>query len=157
VEHSSAEPELFKRGASYRIPGVRVDGDDVLAVRDAARTALDQARTLRQPVLLEVMCFRLRGHSVVDPARYRSAEDTTIAQEADPVPLFRATLIAAGVLDEAEADVIDTDAADRVTAAVDFADRSPDPSPDDLFAYVYATAVANAPSALPGDPVTEAL
>lgn len=157
VERSSAEPELFKRGSSYRIPGVRVDGDDVLAVRDAARTALDQARTLRQPVLLEVMCYRLRGHSVVDPARYRSAEDTTIAQKADPVPLFRTQLIAAGVLDEAEADAIDTDAANRVTAAVDFADQSPDPSPDDLFAYVYATPVANAPSALPGDPVTETL
>jgi pyruvate dehydrogenase E1 component alpha subunit len=157
VERSSAEPELYKRGASYRIPGVRVDGDDVLAVRDAARAALDQARTLRQPVLLEVMCYRLRGHSVVDPARYRSAEDTTIAQQADPVPVFRATLIATGVLDEAAADAIDAEAEARVTASVDFAEKSPDPSPDDLFAYVYATPVANAPSALPGDPVMDAL
>ncbi len=157
VEKASAEPDLYKRGASYRIPGVRVDGDDVLAVRDAARTALEQARTLRQPVLLELMCYRLKGHSVVDPARYRSAEDTTIAQKSDPVPVFRAQLIAAGVLDEAAADAIDAAADEQVTAAVDFADASPEPHPDDLFAYVYATPVANAPAELPGDPVMDAL
>ncbi|MDJ0338485.1 pyruvate dehydrogenase (acetyl-transferring) E1 component subunit alpha [Cryobacterium sp. PH31-O1] len=157
VEKAAAEPDLYKRGASYRIPGVRVDGDDVLAVRDAAREALQQARESRQPVLLEVMCYRLRGHSVVDPARYRSAEDTTIAQDSDPVPAFRAQLIAAGVLSETDAAAIDADAEARTTAAVTFADESPEPHPDDLFKYVYATSVANAPSALPGEPVMDAL
>jgi pyruvate dehydrogenase E1 component alpha subunit len=139
------------------MPGIRVDGDDVLAVRDAALGALQQARESRQPVLLEVMCYRLRGHSVVDPARYRSPEDTTIAQQSDPVPSFRAELIASGVLSEADATAIDEAADVRVTEAVTFADESPEPDPDDLFAYVYATAVANAPSALPGEPVMDAL
>ncbi|TFB67487.1 pyruvate dehydrogenase (acetyl-transferring) E1 component subunit alpha [Cryobacterium sp. Hz9] len=157
VEKASAEPELYKRAASYRMPGLRVDGDDVLAVRDAARDALQQARELRQPVLLEVMCYRLRGHSVVDPARYRSPEDTTIARQSDPVPSFRAELIASGVLSEADATAIDEAADARVTEAVTFAEDSPEPDPDDLFAYVYATAVANAPSALPGEPVMDAL
>ncbi|MDJ0350079.1 pyruvate dehydrogenase (acetyl-transferring) E1 component subunit alpha [Cryobacterium sp. PH29-G1] len=157
VEKASAEPELYKRAASYRMPGLRVDGDDVLAVRDAARSALKQARESRQPVLLEVMCYRLRGHSVVDPARYRSADDTAIAQQSDPVPSFRAELIASGVLSEADAAAIDESADARVSEAVTFAEESPEPDPTDLFAYVYATAVANAPSALPGEPVMDAL
>jgi pyruvate dehydrogenase E1 component alpha subunit len=157
VEKASAEPDLYKRAASYRMPGIRVDGDDVLAVRDAARDALKQARESRQPVLLEVMCYRLRGHSVVDPARYRSPEDTTIAQQSDPVPSFRAELIAAGVLTEADAAAIDEAADVRVSEAVVFADESPEPEVADLFKYVYATPVANAPSALPGEPVMDAL
>jgi pyruvate dehydrogenase E1 component alpha subunit len=139
------------------MPGVRVDGDDVLAVRDAARDALRQARESRQPVLLEVMCYRLRGHSVVDPARYRSSEDTTIAQQSDPVPSFRAKLISAGVFSETDAAAIDEAADVRVSEAVVFADESPEPDVDDLFKYVYATAVANMPTALPGEPVMDAL
>jgi pyruvate dehydrogenase E1 component alpha subunit len=156
VEAASAEPELYKRGCSYRIPGVRVDGDDVIAVRDAALTALERARTERKPGLVEVMTFRLKGHSVVDPARYRSAEDTEEAKESDPLPAFRAQLISSGALDEATASSIETDAAAIVADAVAFADASPDPTPDQLFDYAYATPVANAPHALPGDPLMEA-
>lgn len=157
VESAAAEPELFKRGGSYRIRGQRVDGDDVLAVRDATRAALERARTAREPGLVEATSFRLRGHSVVDPARYRSAEDTVLARSADPVPAFRARLIATGVLDEAEATAIDEAADQQVTEAVDFADTSPDPTPDQLFAYAYATSVPHAPDALPGDPVMDAI
>ena len=69
VERAAAEPDLWKRGCSYRIPGERVDGDDVLAVRDAAREALRRARAERQPGLLEAVSYRLRGHSVVEPGR----------------------------------------------------------------------------------------
>ncbi|GAB3125488.1 pyruvate dehydrogenase (acetyl-transferring) E1 component subunit alpha [Glaciibacter psychrotolerans] len=156
VEMAAAEPELYTRGCSYRIPGVRVDGDDVVAVRDAARTALERARTERKPGLLEVMTFRLKGHSVVDPARYRSAEDNEQAKEADPVPAFRARLIGSGALDEAAALQIETDAAAIVSKAVAFADASPDSTPDQLFDFAYATPVANAPHALPGDPLMEA-
>lgn len=153
VEQASAEPDLFKRGSAYRIPGFRVDGDDPLAVRDAARAALDQARLERQPVLVEATSYRLRGHSVVDPARYRSKEDTAAAQGADPVAAFRSRLVKANVFSVAEADAIDQAAEDTVSAAVAFADASADPDPKDLFAYVYASAVANAPTALPGDPI----
>jgi pyruvate dehydrogenase E1 component alpha subunit len=89
----------------------------------------------------------------VDPARYRSKEDNEEAREADPVPAFRARLVAAGVFDEAGAQAVDDAAEQTVTDAVVFADGSPDPSPDQLFAHVYATPVANAPRALPGEPV----
>jgi pyruvate dehydrogenase E1 component alpha subunit len=153
VEKASAEPDLYKRGCSYRIPGVRVDGDDVLAVRDAARAALHTARTERQPGLLETVSYRLRGHSVVDPARYRSKEETERLRSLDPVPAFRARLLEAGVLDPEHAARIDEDADAQVTRAVAFADESPDPTPDQLFAHAYATPVPNAPHALPGDPV----
>lgn len=153
VEKAAAEPDLYKRGCSYRIPGVRVDGDDVLAVRDAARAALDRARTERQPGLLETMSYRLRGHSVVDPARYRSKEETERLRSLDPVPAFRARLLETDVLDPDQAVRIDEEADAQVDRAVAFADESPDPTPDQLFAHAYATRVPNTPHALPGDPV----
>lgn len=153
VEAAAGEPELYKRGCSYRIPGERVDGTDVVAVREGAQRALDRARLERKPALLEVMSYRLRGHSVVDPARYRSASDLQIAQSADPLPLMRRRLLAAGMMDEAQAQEIEAEADKKVAAAVAFADSSPDPTPEQLFDYAYASPVANASHALPGDPV----
>ena len=154
VEAASGEPELYKRGCSYRIPGERVDGNDVLAVRDAATRALERARMEREPFLLELISSRLRGHSVVDPARYRSRQDTEEAQESDPVPAFRHRLLESGLLDESGAQQIDTEARKQVEAAVAFADASPDPTPGQLFDYAYATPVSNSPNTLPGEPVT---
>jgi pyruvate dehydrogenase E1 component alpha subunit len=151
VEAASAEPELYKRGSSYRIPGERVDGDDVVAVRDAALAAMERARVERRPGLLEVMTYRLKGHSVVDPARYRLQEDTELAQQSDPVPALRARLTQTGVLTEDEANRIQAEVDDEVKRAVAFADESPDPAPAHLFDYVYATPVPNASRALPGD------
>jgi len=153
VEDASAEPDLYKRGSAYRIEGTRVDGDDPIAVRDAARAALKKARVERRPSLLELMSYRLKGHSVVDPARYRSKEDTDEAKRNDPVTAFRAKLVADGVLTEKDADAIDDGADKVVTEAVAFADESPDPSIDELFDKVYSTPVANAPRRLPGEPV----
>jgi pyruvate dehydrogenase E1 component alpha subunit len=153
VDKAAAEPDLFKRGCSYRIPGERVDGDDVLAVRDAARAALTRARIERQPGLLETVSYRLRGHSVVDPAKYRSKEEAERLRDLDPVPLLRARLIEAGVLGEPSARRIDEQAEAQVDAAVLFADESPDPQVAALFEHAYATAVPNTPHRLPGDPV----
>jgi pyruvate dehydrogenase E1 component alpha subunit len=155
VEKAAAEPDLYKRGCSYRIPGERVDGDDVLAVREAARAALTLARTERQPSLLETVTYRLRGHSVVDPARYRSKEEADRLRSLDPVPAFRARLVDNGVLDEAGAQRLEEQAEKQVDDAVRFAEDSPHPRPDQLFDYVYATPVANAPHRFPADPVVE--
>jgi pyruvate dehydrogenase E1 component alpha subunit len=153
VERSSGEPLLYKRGCSYRIPGERVDGDDVVAVREAATAALDRARTERQPMLLETVSWRLKGHSVVDPARYRSREETERLRTLDPVPAFRSRLLELGVLDELQALAIDKDVDEEVDRAVAFADHSPDPTPDQIFDNAYAQDVANAPHQLPGDPL----
>lgn len=153
VELASAEPDLYKRGSSYRIPGTRVDGHDPVVVRDAALAALEQARVERQPVILELMMYRLKGHSVVDPARYRSKEDNEEAQENDPVPAFRNKLLKAQAIDEKAADKIHDAAEKIVDDAVEFADSSPDPEVSEMFKRVYATPVPNAPGRLPGDPV----
>ncbi len=153
VSASSAEPELYRRGCAYRMPGTRVDGNDVLAVRDAAAGALDRARSERRPSILEAVCYRLRGHSVVDPARYRTKEETDRLRSLDPLPQFRSQLITAGILDGEEASRIDTDAEQAVSAAVAFAEDSPFPGQDQLFARTYATPVPNTSTSLPGEPL----
>jgi pyruvate dehydrogenase E1 component alpha subunit len=153
VEKASAEPDLYKRGCSYRIPGERVDGDDVLAVREAARAALTRARTERMPTLLETVSSRLRGHSVVDPARYRTKEEADRVRDLDPVPAFRARLVAAGILTEAAAERMDEQAAKDVEDAVRFAEESPEPRVEELFDNAYATPVPNMPDRRPGDPL----
>jgi pyruvate dehydrogenase E1 component alpha subunit len=153
VDLASAEPDLYKRGCAYRIPGERVDGDDPLVVRDAALAALEKARVERQPMILETMSYRLKGHSVVDPARYRSQVDTEEAQANDPLPAFRNKLLKSGVLDEKKADAIHAAAVKIVDEAVEFADSSPDPDVAGMFKRVYATPVPNTPHRFPGDPV----
>jgi pyruvate dehydrogenase E1 component alpha subunit len=154
VARASAEPELYRRASAYRMQAERVDGGELLAVRDATRRAVKRAREEHFPTLLETTSYRLRGHSVVDPARYRSKEDVEESEKNDPIPAFRLELVAAGMLDELKAAEIAADVERQVSDAVTFADASPDPRAQDLFAYAYATAVANAPAAFPGDPLT---
>jgi pyruvate dehydrogenase E1 component alpha subunit len=74
LERGSAETQLYKRGASFRIPGEQVDGMDVLAVRDAGRRAVEFVRSGQGPILLEMKTYRYRGHSMSDPAKYRTKE-----------------------------------------------------------------------------------
>jgi pyruvate dehydrogenase E1 component alpha subunit len=153
VEAASAEPELYRRACAYRMASERVDGNDVLTVRDAARRAVERARAESQPTLLEAVSFRMRGHSVVDPARYRSKEEVERGRAQDPVAALRARLLAAGILAEADAAALEAEVEKELQQAVDFADASPDPTVEELFDDVYATPVANAPRALPGDPL----
>ena len=153
VEKASAEPELYKKAASYRFEGRRVDGEDPVVVRDAAHEALTQARENHRPYLLETMSYRLKGHSVVDPARYRTDEEREELAENDLLPRWRSRLIEDGVLTEQDAETIEQEATETIERAVEFADDSPAPEPEDLFTNAYSTGVANAPSAMPGDRV----
>ena len=89
VERASGEPDLYKRGSAFRIPGVRVDGNDVVATRNAMAEALRLAREERQPSILEATSWRLRGHSVVDPATYRTKEEVQRLHDLDPLAAFR--------------------------------------------------------------------
>ncbi|MHB1710376.1 MAG: thiamine pyrophosphate-dependent enzyme [Acidimicrobiales bacterium] len=150
VERSSAEPLLYKRAAAYAMAAERVDGDDPLAVRDALGRALGRARDEQLPTLVEAICFRQRGHSVIDPARYRSEEDLARAEAHDPVVAFTNRLLAGGIVDQPRVDQLTADVVAQVEAAVEFADRSDPPPVRSLFDTVYATPVANAPAALPG-------
>src|SRR5512143_4038769 len=151
VEASSAEPELYKRAAAYRVHGERVDGNDVLAVRDAARAAVQRAREQQRPQLLEAVSFRQRGHSVVDPARYRPKEQVELGRAQDPLARLRRQLLDAALLDEAGAMEIEAEVDREVAAAIEFADESPLPAPEELFDRVYATPVANEPAYYPGE------
>ena len=153
VEHSSAEPELYRKAEAYRLPSKRVDGSDPVVVRDAALEALRSAREESRPYVLETMTYRLKGHSVVDPAQYRSDEDKEEVRANDPVPAYRDKLVKGRVLTKKRAEEIDDEAEKRIDEAVEFADDSQSPEPERLFDNAYSTEVNNAPSGFPGDPV----
>ncbi|WP_353114050.1 pyruvate dehydrogenase (acetyl-transferring) E1 component subunit alpha [Microbacterium sp.] len=150
VEQSSAEPELHRRAAAYRMLAARVDGNDPAAVRDAALEALESARTGR-PYLLETMSGRLKGHSVVDPARYRSREEAERLKASDPVAAFAVRLHETGLLTDELIAEIDAEALGAVAGAVAFAEASPHPDPSTLFDHTYATPVPNDSRRLPGE------
>lgn len=150
VEQSSAEPELHRRAASYRMPSARVDGFDPVAVLRAARTAITSARS-GTPYLLETMTGRMKGHSVVDPARYRTREEAEAARAADPVRAFGERLVRDGVLTEEERTTVDDEVMAEVVQAAAFADGSPHPDVSTLFDHTYATPVPNDSRRLPGE------
>jgi len=147
VEKGSAVSELYRKACAYDMHSARVDGDDVLAVRDAVRDAAKIARERHEPSLIEAMSYRFRGHSVVDPDRYRNKEEVQHGREADPIAAFAARLLEANLIDENGIREIDEQAQRDVDAAVTFADESPDPSVEefmgDLYNYVYAPADAS--------------
>lgn len=153
VEKSSAEPDLWKRAAAYRMRGERVDGTDVLAVREVASELIEAARREGKPALLEAVSHRLKGHSVVDPAKYRSEQAVSAARSHDPVERWRAVLLSFGVLDDDSAGAIEASVDAGVAAAVEFADTSPHPQPSSLFDYTYATPVPGDSRRLPADPL----
>jgi pyruvate dehydrogenase E1 component alpha subunit len=154
VEQSSAEPELWKRGAAYRMASARVDGFDPVAVYDAAAEAIAVARS-GKPYLLEVVTDRLRGHSVVDPAKYRSADEVERLKANDPLQSFGEKLTANGVLASGDLAAIDSDVMAVVAKVADFAAGSPFPDTSTLFDYTYATPVPNDSRRLPGQPLFE--
>ena len=137
VERSSAETELYKRGISFEIEGLQVDGMDVLAVRDAAAKAIKHARSGKGPMILEMKTYRYRGHSMSDPAKYRSRDEVTKTRsESDPIDHARDILIAKKWADEAELKAIDKEIKEIVKDAADFSLESPEPHPDELWTDV---------------------
>jgi pyruvate dehydrogenase E1 component alpha subunit len=133
VNRASAEDQLYKRGESFRIPGIQVDGMDVLAVRGAAATALEWVRGGKGPILLELKTYRYRGHSMSDPAKYRSREEVqSVRDKSDPIEAVKRELAAAGV-DEAELKKLDADIKRLVSEAADFAEQSPEPDAAELY------------------------
>jgi pyruvate dehydrogenase E1 component alpha subunit len=136
VNRSSAEDQLYRRGDSFRIPGFQVDGMDVLAVRGAAEAALEWVRAGKGPVLLELKTYRYRGHSMSDPAKYRSRDEVqAVRDKSDPIEHLKKELEAAGV-DEAELKKLDKDIRAIVVEAADFAEESPEPDLKQLYTDV---------------------
>jgi pyruvate dehydrogenase E1 component alpha subunit len=141
VERAAAGKELAQRGQPYGIPGQKVDGMDVLLVRQAAEKALAQARAGKGPQILEMQTYRYRGHSMSDPAKYRSKEEVArMRQEHDPIDLLRQRLLADGHADENALKTIDREVKDIVSAATEFAQSSPEPDPSELWTDVLVEA-----------------
>jgi pyruvate dehydrogenase E1 component alpha subunit len=138
IERSSSETHLHKRGVSFNIPGEEVDGMDVLAVREAGLRAAEHARSGKGPALLEMKTYRYRGHSMSDPAKYRTKEEVEEQKTRnDPIERVKKFITDAGYASEDDLKQIDRDIRAVVTASAEFAQSSPEPEPRELMTDVY--------------------
>jgi pyruvate dehydrogenase E1 component alpha subunit len=136
VNRSHSEPLLYRKGESFRIPGLQVDGMDVLAVRGAAEVALEWVRGGKGPIIIEFMTYRYRGHSMSDPARYRTREEVQeVREHNDPISHAERGLEAMGVKED-QLKAIDKEIKEIVVAAAKFAEDAPEPAPEELYTDV---------------------
>jgi pyruvate dehydrogenase E1 component alpha subunit len=141
VERSSATTDFSQRGRSFDIPGEQVDGMDVRLVREAAERGIEHARSGKGPYIIEMMTYRYRGHSMSDPAKYRSKDEvTTMRAERDPIEQVKNRILEKGYGTEESLKAIETEVRAIVTAAADFATTEPEPDPSELWTDIYATA-----------------
>jgi pyruvate dehydrogenase E1 component alpha subunit len=137
VERHSAQTDLSRKAEGYGVPGERIDGMDVMAVREAVSEHIRIARDERRPTLVEAFTYRFRGHSAADPEVYRSKDEVEEWRAKDPIETFAARAIEAGRLSEPDVDEIRQRADEVVTEAVRFADASPEPALDSLYDHLY--------------------
>jgi pyruvate dehydrogenase E1 component alpha subunit len=137
IERHSAVTDLKVKGEGLGVPGMECDGMDVLDTYTMTQEALRIAREERQPILLEAETYRFRGHSMADPEEYRTKEQVAEWRRRDPIETFGRRLVDAGVLTDEDVERLDREAIERVDRAVEFADASPPPSPEDLYEDVY--------------------
>ncbi|MEI8295319.1 MAG: pyruvate dehydrogenase (acetyl-transferring) E1 component subunit alpha [Alphaproteobacteria bacterium] len=134
VARSSASPHFSKRGEAYGIPGREVDGMDLMAVREAGEWAAALSREGEGPVLLHMKTYRYRGHSMSDPAKYRTREEVEkVRENRDPIERLKHYLVDAKLADEAGLLAIDKRVKEVVAAAVTFAQDSPEPDAAELY------------------------
>jgi pyruvate dehydrogenase E1 component alpha subunit len=137
VTRSSAQTDFSKRGISFNIPGEQVDGMDVRAVKAAGDKAVAWCRAGKGPYILEMQTYRYRGHSMSDPAKYRTREEVDkVRHDRDPIEQVRNRLLAAK-MSEQELKAIDAEVREIVNAAADFAQHDPEPDPAELYTDVY--------------------
>jgi pyruvate dehydrogenase E1 component alpha subunit len=138
VTRSSAQTDFSKRGVSFNIPGEQVDGMDVRAVKAAGDRAVAWCREGNGPIILEMQTYRYRGHSMSDPAKYRSREEVQkIRSEQDPIEQVRTRLLKNGWAKEDDLKKIDAGVRDLVNEAAEFATNDPEPEPAELWTDVY--------------------
>src|SRR5256714_2455288 len=137
VKRSSAQTDFSKRGISFNIPGEQVDGMDVRAVKAAADKAVAWCRAGEGPYILEMQTYRYRGHSMSDPAKYRTREEVDkVRHDQDPIEQVRNRLLAAK-MSEQELKAIDGEVREIVNAAADFAQHDPEPDASELYTDIY--------------------
>ncbi|MEM8954963.1 MAG: pyruvate dehydrogenase (acetyl-transferring) E1 component subunit alpha [Verrucomicrobiota bacterium] len=138
VDRSTALEEIHHRGRGYNMEHSAVDGMDVRAVRDHVANIVHDMRQTHKPHFLEIRTYRYRGHSMSDPANYRTKQEVARAKEGDPILTFRDQLISEGSLTEEEFKAMQKTSRDAASQSVTFADNSPDPPLSDLHKYTYA-------------------
>ena len=139
TKRSTKSPSLFGRGEAYGIPGEQVDGMSVLAVKEAGEKAVAHCRAGKGPYILEVMTYRYRGHSMSDPAKYRTREEVQkMRDERDPINAVRDLLLKGKHASEDDLKDIDKEIKGIVNDAAQFAQDSPEPSLEELWTDVYA-------------------
>lgn len=139
IERASAVPEMIQKASGYGMPSARVDGMDVLAVCEQTTQMLEQIRSGGGPMFLEAMTYRFRGHSMGDPERYRKSEEVHKWQENDPIGIYRRRLIEQNIATEEELNQQDNEGMGIVEEAVQFAESSPEPEPEELYQHIYAS------------------
>ncbi len=133
VQRATKSPSLWERGAAYGIAGEEVDGMDVLAVKEAGARALEHCRTGKGPYILEVMTYRYRGHSMSDPAKYRTRDEVQkMREERDAIEQVRKRLLDSGASED-ELKAIDKEIKDIVNEAAEFSKESPEPALSELW------------------------
>ena len=138
VARSSSETHLYRRGASFNIPGAQVDGMDVVAVREAGLAAAEHARSGKGPYILEMKTYRYRGHSMSDPGKYRTREEIDeVRKTRDPIEHLQERLERQGLADEDALRAIDAEVKAVVADAAEFARTAPEPDPPELYTDVY--------------------
>jgi pyruvate dehydrogenase E1 component alpha subunit len=136
VDRSSAETHFYRRGEAFRIPGMHVNGMDVLEVRGATDVALDYVRAGNGPILMELKTYRYRGHSMSDPAKYRTREEVeNVREHSDPIEGLKAVMIKAGIAED-DIKAIDKDMRKICNEAADFAETSAEPGMAELYTDV---------------------
>ena len=141
VERSSASTDLASRGQPYNVKTMAVDGMDVLAVRDAGLEATEYVRAGKGPVLIEAKTYRYRGHSMSDPAKYRTKEELQkMRTENDPIDRVRHKLLEMKAMNDDEFKALDKEIKDEVIAAAEFAQTSPEPDPSELWTDIFVAA-----------------
>ncbi|AYE86028.1 MAG: pyruvate dehydrogenase (acetyl-transferring) E1 component subunit alpha [Sulfitobacter sp.] len=140
-QRSTSSAEIWERGKAFGIPGEAVDGMDVLAVKEAGQKAVAHARE-NGPYILEIKTYRYRGHSMSDPAKYRTREEVQkMRDERDPIESVRTLLLEGNHASEEDLKAIDKEIKKIVNESADFAKESPEPALDELWTDIYATEV----------------
>ncbi|MDR3470872.1 MAG: pyruvate dehydrogenase (acetyl-transferring) E1 component subunit alpha [Devosia sp.] len=141
IERASSQTNLAKRGASFDIPGEQVDGMDVRMTHDAAKRAIEYARSGQGPYILEMMTYRYRGHSMSDPAKYRSKDEVaTMRAEHDPIEQVKNRILERSYSTEESLKAVETEVRAIVTEAAEFATNDAEPAAAELWTDIYAEA-----------------
>ncbi|GAD57153.1 pyruvate dehydrogenase E1 component alpha subunit [Limimaricola cinnabarinus LL-001] len=139
VQRSTKSPSLWERGAAYGIKGEEVDGMDVLAVKEAGERAVAHCREGKGPYILEIKTYRYRGHSMSDPAKYRSREEVQkMREERDPIEQIRQVLLSGQHATEDDLKAIDKEIKEIVNESAEFSKESPEPALEELWTDIYA-------------------